>query len=549
MNNNAKSELSDPSTIESEKNIRLKEKLNTLIVDAGTEPIFVHDLRGNFIYVNGTACNYLDYSRDEFMEINLNDIYSSHFFIEIPVEALISKNNLIFQSIYLKKDKSITPVEIRAKIIDLYGEKLILSIIRDIKKREEIEKIIEDKREDLHILTDNMMDFIYYVNGEGTFEYISPSVKELLGYDVEDILGKKDIELINIAHPDDIGTIINGLQTAIETLKPKRIQHRYKHKNGDYIWVETIGNPLSNEKGEFSGAVYITRDIQELKKMENQLKSSLEEKEVLLKEIHHRVKNNMQIISSLLNLQSNCLNDENAANSLKESRDRVKSMAIVHEKLYKSDDLSKIDFAEYVKKFVNELLSSYEINPGKIKPMINMEPILVDINHAIPLGLIINELVSNCIKHAFPANYPRKFENKTREKRYFSGLQNSQFCDSINETSQYTIHPPKSKISRVSINHKNEAFVGSSIPADNVRESTNGTFNSQGCACIINIRFYMEDDKKFLIVSDNGIGFPQDIEFKNSNTLGLQLVNALVNQICGTIKLYRFNGTTFKIIF
>lgn len=549
MNNNAKSELSDPSTIESEKNIRLKEKLNTLIVDAGTEPIFVHDLRGNFIYVNGTACNYLDYSRDEFMEINLNDIYSSHFFIELPVEALISKNNLIFQSIYLKKDKSITPVEIRAKIIDLYGEKLILSIIRDIKKREEIEKIIEDKREDLHILTDNMMDFIYYVNGESTFEYISPSVKELLGYDVEDILGKKDIELINIAHPDDIGTIINGLQTAIETLKPKRIQHRYKHKNGDYIWVETIGNPLSNEKGEFSGAVYITRDIQELKKMENQLKSSLEEKEVLLKEIHHRVKNNMQIISSLLNLQSNCLNDENAANSLKESRDRVKSMAIVHEKLYKSDDLSKIDFAEYVKKFVNELLSSYEINPGKIKPMINMEPILVDINHAIPLGLIINELVSNCIKHAFPANYPRKFENKTREKRYFSGLQNSQFCDSINETSQYTIHPPKSKISRVSINHKNEAFVGSSIPADNVRESTNGTFNSQGCACIINIRFYMEDDKKFLIVSDNGIGFPQDIEFKNSNTLGLQLVNALVNQICGTIKLYRFNGTTFKIIF
>lgn len=549
MNNNAKSELSDPSTIESEKNIRLKEKLNTLIVDAGTEPIFVHDLRGNFIYVNGTACNYLDYSRDEFMEINLNDIYSSHFFIEIPVEALISKNNLIFQSIYLKKDKSITPVEIRAKIIDLYGEKLILSIIRDIKKREEIEKIIEDKREDLHILTDNMMDFIYYVNGEGTFEYISPSVKELLGYDVEDILGKKDIELINIAHPDDIGTIINGLQTAIETLKPKRIQHRYKHKNGDYIWVETIGNPLSNEKGEFSGAVYITRDIQELKKMENQLKSSLEEKEVLLKEIHHRVKNNMQIISSLLNLQSNCLNDENAANSLKESRDRVKSMAIVHEKLYKSDDLSKIDFAEYVKKFVNELLSSYEINPGKIKPMINMEPILVDINHAIPLGLIINELVSNCIKHAFPANYPCKFENKTREKRYFSGLQNSRFCDSINETGQYTIHPPKSKISRVSINHKNEAFVGSSIPADNVRESTNGTFNSQGCACIINIRFYMEDDKKFLIVSDNGIGFPQDIEFKNSNTLGLQLVNALVNQICGTIKLYRFNGTTFKIIF
>lgn len=331
----------------------------------------------------------------------------------------------------------------------------------------------KDREEHLRLITDNMLDLIYQVNSEGIFEYVSPSIKELLGYEAEDIIGKKDFELMGIMHPDDLEVIIDALQIAIKTLKPNRVQHRYKHADGHYIWVETIGNPLSNHNGEFSGAVYITRDITELKNVENQLKSSLEEKEVLLREIHHRVKNNMQIISSLLNLQSRHITDEKTVNVLKESRNRVRSMAMVHEELYRSHDLSKIDFAEYSNRLLLGLFSSYGVNHSFIKPEINIENIFLDIDTAIPCGLIINELVSNSLKHAF-------------------------------------VDLQEGKVS---------------------------------------IKFYLKNEKYTLAVEDNGIGFPEDIEFENTKTLGLQLVNTLVKQLSGNINIYRDKGTLFKIIF
>jgi PAS domain S-box-containing protein len=246
-----------------------------------------------------------------------------------------------------------------------------------------------------------MLDLMFQVNSKGIFEYVSPSIKELLGYEAEDIIGKRDYEFIGMVHPDDFEILIDTIQLVTKTLKPNRAQHRFKHADGHYIWVETVGNPLSDDKGEFSGAVYITRDITELKNVENQLKSSLEEKEVLLREIHHRVKNNMQIISSLLNLQSRHLNDEKTVNVLKESRNRVRSMAMVHEELYRSHDLSKIDFADYIQRLLSGLFNSYGVDYDFIKSEINVEDVLLTIDIAVPCGLIINELISNSLKHAF----------------------------------------------------------------------------------------------------------------------------------------------------
>ncbi len=456
------------------QNNDLEEKLKELILESAADPIFVHDLKGNFIYISNNACKSLGYTKDELIKLNLHDLVIPKYkkFIDARIKEIQLKNKLVFQTAHFRKDKSIINVEVHARAMEFQDEVFIFSISHDITNLKRIEDVIKEREKHLSLITDNMLDLIYQVNNDGIFEYVSPSITDLLGYDREDIIGKKDFELIKLVHPDDLKLIIDSLQMAITTLKPKRIQHRYKHADGNYIWVETIGNPLSNEKGEFSGAVYITRDIRELKKIEDQFKSSLEEKEVLLKEIHHRVKNNMQIISSLLNLQAKCLTDENAVNSLKESRDRVISMAIVHEKLYQSDDLSRIDFAEYIKKFVTDLLSSYEINSRSVRPKIDVENILLDINFAIPCGLIINELFSNSIKHAFPEGF--------------------------------------------------------------------------GEVCI---KFHLNNSERVLIVSDNGIGFPEDLDYQNTKTLGLQLVNALVNQLNGKIELFRNEGTTFKIIF
>jgi len=218
------------------------------------------------------------------------------------------------------------------------------------------------------------------------------------------------------------------------------------------------------------------------KRAEGRLKASLIEKEILLKEIHHRVKNNMQIIYSLLSLQSRRIKDKNVLKMLQESQNRVRSMALLHEKLYQSKDLARIEFGDYIRKLVYGLFHSYAVSSDSIILKINAENIFLDINTAIPCGLIINELVSNSLKHAFP-------EGKAwNEKGYIKGQ----------------IHIKLTS-------HKKNNFT--------------------------------------LVIRDNGVGFPEDLDFRNTETLGLQLVNTLVEQLEGSIKLLRKDGTSFKIEF
>lgn len=472
------------------KDLNYELEFKNKILDVITDPVCVHDLKGNFIYVNEACLNYLEYNKDELIGKNIQDLNITEFneFIKPYIHELFKNSESTFQ--FKLKTNFQVFVEINSKIIELNGKKLIFSILRDLAERERIEEVIRNREEHLSLITNNMLDLIYQVDKSGYFKYVSPSIKDLLGYNPEDILGKQDIELIKIAHPNDLGLILDTIQTCILTLKPGRVQHRFKHVDGHYVWVETIGNPIADKNGEFAGAVYITRDITELKNIENQFKSSLNEKELLLREVNHRVKNNMQIISSILNLQSAHLEDKIALNTLRESQNRVKSMAIVHEELYQSDNLSKIDFTEYIKRLVTELFNSYGINQETITPEISAETIFLNIDTAIHCGLIINELVSNSLKHAF-----------------------------LGPRNQYDA---------------NDSFI-------NTKENQiNGK---------ISIKFYLEDDRRVLLIEDNGTGFPKKINPKNTQTLGLKLVNTLVNQLSGEIKINTTNGSSFKITF
>jgi two-component sensor histidine kinase len=207
-------------------------------------------------------------------------------------------------------------------------------------------------------------------------------------------------------------------------------------------------------------------------KAEKELKTSLNEKEVLIKEIHHRVKNNMQIVSSLLELQSLQQTDKNIKKLFKESQNQVRSMAIVHEKLYHSGNLASINIQDYTKSLIAEIFKSYHINEN-ILTNLNIEKRSIDINKAIPLGLILNELINNSLEHAFP-------------------------------------NGEKGEI-KINLN-KNNGFI---------------TLN------------YL----------DNGVGFPKNLNFQNTNTMGMQMINGLVNQMNGTIKLNRNPGTQFTIKF
>ena len=158
-----------------------------------------------------------------------------------------------------------------------------------------------------------------------------------------------------------------------------------------------IARPILNNE-----LLSTVKAMDRIKQAETQLRKETEEKKVLLSEIHHRVKNNMQIISSLLSLQSAKIEDKKHADMFKESRDRIKSMAIIHETLYQTNDFANIDFARHVKAIANHLFRSYGVSPDKIRLKIEMEDIPLKLNNAIPCGLIINELISNSLKYAFP---------------------------------------------------------------------------------------------------------------------------------------------------
>jgi two-component sensor histidine kinase len=218
----------------------------------------------------------------------------------------------------------------------------------------------------------------------------------------------------------------------------------------------------------------LKQEINERKRAEEKITASLKEKEVLLKEIHHRVKNNLQVISSLLKLQCRSIPDKQTIAIFQESQNRIESMAFIHEQLYQSKNLSRIDFNEYICKLASSLFCAYEVSANTIALKINVDNVLLDIHAAIPCGLIINELVSNSLKYAFSAG------------------------------------------------KKGELSIG--MRSDNDHDYT-------------------------LIVADNGVGFPKDIDFQNTKSLGLQLVNALTDQLEGTIELNSHIGTEFKITF
>lgn len=232
--------------------------------------------------------------------------------------------------------------------------------------------------------------------------YISPAYEEVWGRTCNSL---PEISQIwrDIIHTEDQARVFATAEN-VQAGGNCDLEYRIVRPNGEIRWVRDRAFPVTNDSGEVYRIAGIIDDVTESKQAIEQIKSSLQEKEVLLKEIHHRVKNNMQVITSLLSLQSKTIGDAKALEVFEDSQNRVKSMALIHETLYQSKDLSRIDFAEYLQKLVAHVSRSYRIRPNAVKINLHVNDVSLPIDTAVPCGLIINELASNALKYAFPAD-------------------------------------------------------------------------------------------------------------------------------------------------
>jgi two-component sensor histidine kinase len=247
-------------------------------------------------------------------------------------------------------------------------------------------------------------------------------------------------------------------------------------RTGRQLEIEVSASELSLSTDHPSCIIALLRDISERKIAEARIKASLAEKDVLLKEIHHRVKNNLQIISSLFDLQSGETKDKTVLEMFRECRNRVRSMAMIHERLYSAQDLGRIDAVQYLSTLTSNLAHSYGLTSRHVQVRLEANEVYLDVDRAIPCGLIVNELVSNALKYAFQS--------------------------AEDEGSEIVVQlEPK------------------------------------------------RDDRLQLTMKDNGIGFPAEVDFRNTASLGLRLVNSLVNQLDGEIEMREVDGTCFVILF
>jgi len=458
---------------QAEDTLRVNEEKYGNLFHHSNDAIIIHDQEGNILDVNKKALGLFGYKKREILALKIPDIHPKSE-LESSKKAFqaIKKNGFVkFECLFRKKNGEVFPAEVSSSLFKVGGKSLIQGIVRDITERKQSEEALRESEKKFRSLVENANDAIYIITHEG-FQYINSAFEQLTGYTSKEVC-KKTFNFWSIIHPDDVKMIREREEARREGKEvPSRYEFRILAKDGLTKIVEPATVNIG-EKGE-TKVMGILRDVTERKHAEERLKASLREKEVLLREIHHRVKNNMQIISSLLRLQTRLIKDGRMVEMFKESQNRIRSMALIHEKLYQTEDLSRVNFAEYIRSLMVHLFHTYRINPNIVKMNTEVEDIYLDINRAIPCGLVINELVSNALKHAFP--------NSKRGE--------------------------------------------------------------------IHIKLYSnKQNKTKLTVSDNGVGLPENINIHEPETLGLQLVNDLVKQVEGKIRLERTKGTTFHIVF
>jgi len=431
---------------------------------------------GQFLRVNTSLQSILGYTEVELLHTDCvtvtapDDRAADKQWVEPMLAGRMDRHSL--EKRYLHSDGRVVWALLTVSIVrdDVDVPSYFVAQFQDVTARRAAELAVRESEERLRIFVENAPVGVAMLDRE--LRYISYSRRWLTDY------GLGDQNLVGRSHYEVFPEVTDRWKEIHRRCLTGVSEHcerdRFDREDGTTDYLRWEIQPWYNAAGEVGGLVFFTEVITDRVNAEEQVKASLLEKESLLQEVHHRVKNNLQIITSLLNLQAETIQDPTTLRLLRESQNRVRSMALVHETLYRSGDFGRIDLASYVDDICTFLSRAYGIDNSNIRIEVEVDDVSLDLDRAIPCGLIINELVSNALKYAFP-------------------------------------------------------------------ENRNGR---------ITVRLTSNSDQVYtLIVKDDGVGLPPDVDLSKLKSLGLQLVNDLVRQLTGSIVIEPAPGAGFFIHF
>ena len=311
------------------------------------------DIEGHILDVNESYCNMIGYSKQELLAMSISDISAGNSKEEVRdiINTVVSTGALRFEDRHRRKDGRLVEVDVSIQYKSPDGGRLV-SFVRDNSIRKGIEEALKASEEKYRLLVDNNHDIIYTMSPEGIFLYVSPAWTNILGHPIEEVVGEPFQRFV---HPDDVPKCREWLRNVMETgLHQEGIAYRVKHKDGSWRWHTSSAVPLHGLDGRITGFEGTARDITDRKNAEDKIKTLLAEKELLLKEVHHRIKNNMSTISSLLSLQAQTLTEPSAVNALEEAGQRVRSIGILYETLYRTENFNDLSAKDYLQSLFDE---------------------------------------------------------------------------------------------------------------------------------------------------------------------------------------------------